>query len=49
MDAVLLAWVPMAYIMAGAAFLLPLGRLADIYGRKKIYTAGIALFGKTQT
>jgi EmrB/QacA subfamily drug resistance transporter len=44
MDAVLLAWVPMAYIMAGAIFLLPFGRLADIYGRKRIYTAGIALF-----
>ena len=44
MDAILLSWVPMAYVLPGAIFLLPFGKIADIYGRKKIFTYGIALF-----
>jgi EmrB/QacA subfamily drug resistance transporter len=44
MDAVLLTWVATAYLMAAAASLLPLGRLADIRGRKKIFTIGIVSF-----
>lgn len=44
MDAVLLAWVATAYLIATAASLVPLGKLADIRGRKKIFTIGIVLF-----
>ena len=44
MDAVLLSWVPTSFILAAATFLLPFGRLADIYGRKKILTYGIYIF-----
>ncbi len=44
MDAMLLSWVAMAYVLSGAIFLLPFGRIADIYGRKKVFTYGIALF-----
>jgi EmrB/QacA subfamily drug resistance transporter len=44
MDAVLLAWVATAYLIATAASLVPLGRLADIRGRKRIFTIGILLF-----
>ncbi len=44
MDAILLSWVPMAYVLPGAIFLLPFGKIADIYGRKKVFTYGIALF-----
>jgi len=44
MDAILLSWVPMAYVLSGAIFLLPFGKIADIYGRKKVFTYGIALF-----
>jgi len=36
MNAVLLGWVVTAYILASATCLLPFGRLADIYGRKRI-------------
>ncbi len=43
-DAVLLAWIATAYLLAVAVFLVPFGRLADIYGRKKIFTLGILLF-----
>lgn len=44
MNAVLLGWVATAYILASATCLLPFGRLADIYGRKRILTRGIFIF-----
>ncbi|MGH8120435.1 MAG: MFS transporter [Gammaproteobacteria bacterium] len=46
LNAVLLSWVPMAYLMASAMFVLIFGRLADMYGRKRIFmygTAGVVL------
>jgi len=44
MDAVLLSWVATSYLLAAAVFLVPWGRLGDIYGRKRIFTAGIAVY-----
>ena len=44
MDAVLLSWVATSYLLASAMFLLPFGRLADIYGRKKIFLTGVGLY-----
>ncbi len=44
MDAMSLGWVSTAYLLASAMFLLPFGRLADIHGRKKVFTIGIFLF-----
>ena len=44
MEAVLLGWVVTAMTLPQAAILLPAGRLADIYGRKKIFTYGMVLF-----
>ncbi len=44
MDAVSLGWVATAYLLASAMFLVPFGRVADIYGRKKIFTVGIFIF-----
>lgn len=41
-DAVVLSWIPMAYLMASAAFVLVFGRLADMFGRKRVYLAGTA-------
>lgn len=41
-DAVVLSWIPMAYLMASAAFVLAFGRLADMFGRKRVYLAGTA-------
>lgn len=43
-DAVLLSWIATAYLLSIAVSLVPFGRLADIYGRKKIFTCGIILF-----
>jgi EmrB/QacA subfamily drug resistance transporter len=44
MDAVLLGWVPTSYLLSAAVFLVPLGRIADIYGRKRIFAYGIIVF-----
>jgi EmrB/QacA subfamily drug resistance transporter len=44
LNAILLSWVPTSYILAAAVFLVPFGRLADIYGRKKIFTCGIFIY-----
>ncbi|MGI6321183.1 MAG: MFS transporter [Bacteroidales bacterium] len=44
MDALTLSWVATAYLLTAAVFLVPFGRLADLYGRKKIYTFGISVF-----
>ena len=44
LNAILLSWVPTSYILAAAIFLVPFGRLADIYGRKKFFTYGIFIF-----
>jgi len=41
MDAVSLGWVSTAYLLASAMFLVPIGRIADIYGRKKLFITGI--------
>ena len=43
-DAIILAWVPMAYLLCYALVVLPFGRVADIYGRKRVFTFGIWLF-----
>lgn len=42
-DALLLTWVPTAYLLASAVFIIPFGRLADIIGRVRIFTWGIVI------
>jgi len=44
LDAVMLGWIATAYLLSSAALLVPFGRIADIYGRKKIFTCGIGIF-----
>ncbi|MBM3304771.1 MAG: MFS transporter [Candidatus Aminicenantes bacterium] len=45
LSAVALGWVPTAYMLAAAMFLVPFGRLADIVGRKRVFVSGVAVFG----
>ncbi len=44
MDAVSLSWIRTAYLLAAAMFLVPFGKLADIHGRKRVFTYGTAIF-----
>ena len=44
LDAVMLSWVPTAYLLAAAVAMVPLGRLADIHGRKKALVWGMTVF-----
>jgi EmrB/QacA subfamily drug resistance transporter len=41
-DAVTLSWIPTSYILVAAMFVIPLGKTADIMGRRKILLAGMA-------
>ncbi|MDD5765393.1 MAG: MFS transporter [Candidatus Marinimicrobia bacterium] len=43
MNAVEMGWVATSYLLASAMFLLPFGRLADIYGRKKVFLSGTVI------
>lgn len=42
-EAVSMSWVTAAYVLAVAIFQVPFGRLADIYGRKKMFISGLIL------
>lgn len=44
MDAVLLSWISTSFLLSAAMFLVPFGRVADIYGRKKIFLYGISIY-----
>ncbi|MDW5550821.1 MFS transporter [Methanosarcina sp.] len=44
MDAIALSWVATAYLLSSALFLVPFGKIADIYGRKKVFLYGIMIF-----
>ena len=43
-NAILVSWVPTAFLLANAIFLIPAGRAADLYGRKKVFTTGMTVF-----
>ena len=43
-NAVILTWIPTAYLLASAFCLVPSGRLADLHGRKKVFGIGIVVF-----
>lgn len=44
LDAVMLSWIATAYLLSSATFIVPFGRIADIYGRKRMFTWGIVIF-----
>ncbi|MFN2166655.1 MAG: MFS transporter, partial [Anaerolineae bacterium] len=44
LGAVALGWIPLTYMLASAAFLVPFGKIADMYGRRLVYLAGLVLF-----
>jgi len=44
LNAVTLGWIPTSFLLATAMFLVPFGRIADISGRKRIFTYGIIIY-----
>ncbi len=40
-----LQWVISVYMLALGAFMVPAGRIGDIFGRRRALLAGVALFG----
>ena len=44
LNAVELGWIGTAYLLAMAVTLLPMGKIADIHGRKKIFASGLAVY-----
>jgi EmrB/QacA subfamily drug resistance transporter len=44
MNAVQLGWISTAYLLATAVVLVPAGKVADIYGRKKIFCHGLIIY-----
>ena len=45
MGAVSQSWIATIYLIATAVFQVPFARLADLYGRKKMFISGLALSG----
>lgn len=44
MDAILLSWVATSFFLASAVFIVPFGRVGDIYGRKRTFVWGIVIY-----
>lgn len=44
LDAVAMSWVTMAYLLASAVMLVPLGKVADRWGRKTVFLTGNIVF-----
>jgi EmrB/QacA subfamily drug resistance transporter len=44
MNAVFLGWIPTLFFLTTAMLLVPAGRVADIYGRKKIFAWGMGMY-----
>jgi EmrB/QacA subfamily drug resistance transporter len=40
-----LSWVPNGYVLIAGGFLLLGGRLADMFGRRRLFIAGVVVFG----
>ncbi|MGI6452952.1 MAG: MFS transporter [Syntrophomonadaceae bacterium] len=43
-NAVMLGWVVTSYLLSTAVFLLPAGKIGDIFGRKRLYMIGVTIF-----
>jgi len=44
MNAVQLSWVATSYLLAMSVALIPAGKLADIHGRKKVFSSGLIVY-----
>jgi MFS family permease len=44
LNSIFLGWITSSYLLVTGIFLIPFGKIADIYGKKKIITYGIIIF-----
>ena len=44
LDVVMLNWATTSYLLTATMFLIPLGTIVDIYGRKKVFLYGFLLY-----
>src|SRR5690554_3501477 len=44
LDAITLNWISAVYLLTTAMFLVPFGRLADIYGRRRLFLYGLIAY-----
>jgi EmrB/QacA subfamily drug resistance transporter len=44
LSAISMSWASLAYLLSSAMFLIPFGKVADMYGRKRVYLYGIGVF-----
>ena len=42
-SAKMIAWMPTLYLLSSVMFMLPCGKVADNYGRKRVYAFGLGL------
>lgn len=43
-NAIELNWIAMSFLLAIAVLLLPMGRIGDIFGRKKVFVGGLGVY-----
>ncbi len=43
-DGILLGWIVTAFLLSAAMFLVPIGRIADLRGRRRVFKAGAWIF-----
>ncbi|MBF0433497.1 MAG: MFS transporter [Fibrobacteria bacterium] len=43
-DAIMLNWVATSFLLSAAVFLVPFGKAADIYGRKRFLAGGLVIY-----
>src|SRR3990172_4237739 len=43
-SAITLSWIPLAYVLATAAGLMPMGRIADLHGHKRSFIWSMRVF-----
>ena len=45
LDAVMINWVQLSFLITAAVLLVPLGKISDVFGRKKVMLLGLAIVG----
>ena len=45
LEAFTLSWVTTAYLLASVVCMVPLGRVADLYGRRRVFLVSLCLYG----